>query len=122
MYTVLYTPEPEPEPEILDSLVSLLACMYMQVCLCVFSAGRQVYAGCFPGDKYAGRYGGRYAYVGSYAGIASMDVVVVCFERRVLLWRWMRWGRGGEVSGCLDVTLECTCILHVPLRWMMDDG
>lgn len=42
------------------------ACMHMQVC--VFS-----YAGCFPGDKYAGSEG-RYAYVGSYAGIASRDV------------------------------------------------
>lgn len=42
--------------------------MHMQVCLCVFSAGRQVYAGCFPGDKYAGMQ------VGSYAGIASRDV------------------------------------------------
>lgn len=55
--------------------------MHMQVC--VFIQCRQVYAGCFPGDKYAGvrlesvQYagsGGMYAYVGSYAGIASRDV------------------------------------------------
>lgn len=44
MYTVQYTPEPEPEPEFFLTRwrACMHACMYMQVCLCVFSAGRQV--------------------------------------------------------------------------------
>lgn len=79
--------EPEPELEFLDSFGEL-ACMHayagVSVCIQCRQAG---YAGCFPGDKYAGvrldectvrytvcRYAGRYAYVGSYAGIASRDV------------------------------------------------
>lgn len=39
---------------------------YAGVSVCIQC--RQVYAGCFPGDKYAGMQ------VGRYAGIASMDV------------------------------------------------
>lgn len=82
---VQYTPEPEPEPEPEFFLTRWRACMHayayayagVSVCIQCRQAG---YAGCFPGDKYAGMQV-RYAYVGSYAGIASMDVIV-CFERR----------------------------------------
>lgn len=50
---VQYTsePEPEPEPEFLDSLASLHAYAGVSVCIQCRQAG---YAGCFPGDKYAG--------------------------------------------------------------------
>lgn len=60
--------------------------------------------------------------------VLRLGMFIVCFERRgdwslflrvvALEMDEMGEGRGG---GCLDVTLECTCILHVPLRWMMDD-